>query len=275
MGKTAKREYAIPGEWRNIPSCDERYYVSSDGRVLGANGLLKPVRSKDGYLRCNIAQDGKFRLWLVHRLVAEAFIPNPDNKPEVNHIDGDKSNNNVSNLEWVTREENIRHAHKVLRKMGDKPVLNADTGDIYTSLTEAADAVGLSGAGLISDAIKRNGKAGGFRWKFLVDCSDADILFGKIKGWGRSKQLHDCKSQLNKVIEEVGEIAHEITRNHYDLNAIDQPDELVDALGDSFVTLLILSDILGVDPLDAMSTALEAIKNRKGKTVNGTFVKAE
>ena len=275
MGKTAKREYAIPGEWRNIPSCDERYYVSSDGRVLGANGLLKPVRSKDGYLRCNIAQDGKFRLWLVHRLVAEAFIPNPDNKPEVNHIDGDKANNNVSNLEWVTREENIRHAHKVLRKMGDKPVLNADTGDIYTSLTEAADAVGLSGAGLISDAIKRNGKAGGFRWKFLVDCSDADILFGKIKGWGRSKQLHDCKSQLNKVIEEVGEIAHEITRNHYDLNAIDQPDELVDALGDSFVTLLILSDILGVDPLDAMFTALEAIKNRKGKTVNGTFIKAE
>lgn len=275
MGKTAKREYAIPGEWRNIPSCDERYYVSSDGRVLGANGLLKPVRGKDGYLRCNIAQDGKFRLWLVHRLVAEAFIPNPDNKPEVNHIDGDKANNNVSNLEWVTREENIRHAHKVLRKMGDKPVLNADTGDIYTSLTEAADAVGLSGAGLISDAIKRNGKAGGFRWKFLVDCSDADILFGKIKGWGRSKQLHDCKSQLNKVIEEVGEIAHEITRNHYDLNAIDQPDELVDALGDSFVTLLILSDILGVDPLDAMFTALEAIKNRKGKTVNGTFVKAE
>ena len=275
MGKTAKREYAIPGEWRNIPSCDERYYVSSDGRVLGANGLLKPVRGKDGYLRCNIAQDGKFRLWLVHRLVAEAFIPNPDNKPEVNHIDGDKANNNVSNLEWVTREENIRHAHKVLRKMGDKPVLNADTGDIYTSLTEAADAVGLSGAGLISDAIKRNGKAGGFRWKFLVDCSDADILFGKIKGWGRSKQLHDCKSQLNKVIEEVGEIAHEITRNHYDLNAIEQPDELVDALGDSFVTLLILSDILGVDPLDAMFTALEAIKNRKGKTVNGTFVKAE
>lgn len=93
--------------------------------------------------------------------------------------------------------------------------------------------------------------------------------------WGRNKGLDDPKAQLNKVMEEVGEIAHEITRNNYDLNAIDQPDELVDALGDSFVTLLILSDILGVDPLDAMSTALEAIKDRKGKTVNGTFVKAE
>lgn len=93
--------------------------------------------------------------------------------------------------------------------------------------------------------------------------------------WGRGKGLNDPKAQLNKVIEEIGEIAHEITRNHYDLNAIDQPDELVDALGDSFVTLLILSDILGVDPLDAMSAALEEIKDRKGKTVNGTFVKAE
>ena len=93
--------------------------------------------------------------------------------------------------------------------------------------------------------------------------------------WGRDKGLDDPKAQLNKVIEEIGEIAHEITRNNYDLNAIDQPDELVDALGDSFVTLLILSDILGVAPLDAMSTALEEIKDRKGKTVNGTFVKAE
>lgn len=275
MGKTAKREYAIPGEWRNIPSCDERYYVSSDGRVLGANGLLKPVRGKDGYLRCNIAQDGKFRLWLVHRLVAEAFIPNQDNKPEVNHIDGNKANNNVSNLEWVTREENIRHAHKVLRKMGDKPVLNADTGDIYTSLTEAADAIGLSGAGLISDAIKRNGKAGGFRWKFLVDCSDADILFGKVKGWGRSKQLHDCKSQLNKVIEEVGEIAHEISRNNYDLDALEQPDELVDAIGDALVTVIILADILNLDPIGCLEEAYDAIAERKGETKNGTFVKAE
>lgn len=189
MGKTARRKYAIPGDWRNIPGCDSRYYVSSDGRVLGANGLLHPIRGKDGYLRCNIAQNGKFRLWLVHRLVAEAFIPNPDNKAEVNHIDGDKANNNVSNLEWATREENIQHAHKVLRKMGDKPVLNIDTGDVYISLTEAASAVGLSGAGLISEAIKREGKAGGFRWKLLADCCDVEILFGRVKGWRRIKNV--------------------------------------------------------------------------------------
>lgn len=93
--------------------------------------------------------------------------------------------------------------------------------------------------------------------------------------WGRSKQLHDCKSQLNKVIEEVGEIAHEITRNHYDLESLEQPNELYDALGDTFVTIIILCDILNIDPLAAMEVAYDAIKDRKGKTVDGTFVKEE
>lgn len=93
--------------------------------------------------------------------------------------------------------------------------------------------------------------------------------------WGREKGLHDCKSQLNKVIEEVGEIAHEITRNHYDLEALEQPDELYDAIGDSFVTLIILADILNMDPVACMELAYDAIRDRKGETNNGTFVKGE
>lgn len=98
-----------------------------------------------------------------------------------------------------------------------------------------------------------------------------DTITG-IMQWGRDKGLNDPKAQLNKVIEEVGEIAHEITRNNYVKDG-EQPAELVDALGDSFVTLIILSDILGVRPIDAMQVALEAIKDRKGTTEQGTFVK--
>lgn len=267
MGKTKKRNYKIPGEWRNIPGYDERYYASSDGRVLGANGLLKPVRGKDGYVRVNVAYDGKFKLCLVHRLVAESFIPNPDKKAEVNHINGDKSDNRVGNLEWVTREENIRHAHKILKNMGDKPVVNLDSGDIFASLTEAAEWAGVSGAGLISEAIQRGGKSGGYRWKFLSDCGDADILIGKIIAWGRDKKLNDARAQLNKVIEEVGEIAHEITRNKYG------SPELVDAIGDSLVTIIILSDILGRHPIKCLDSAYQEIKGRSGITQNGTFVK--
>lgn len=93
--------------------------------------------------------------------------------------------------------------------------------------------------------------------------------------WGRNKGLDDPKAQLNKVIEEVGEIAHEISRNNYDLDALEQPDELVDAIGDALVTVIILADILNLDPIGCLAEAYDAIKNRKGKTVHGTFIKGE
>lgn len=93
--------------------------------------------------------------------------------------------------------------------------------------------------------------------------------------WGRNKGLDDPKAQLNKVIEEVGEIAHEITRNHYDLEALEQPDELVDAIGDALVTIIILADILNMDPMACLEEAYMAIANRKGVTEDGTFVKFE
>ena len=93
--------------------------------------------------------------------------------------------------------------------------------------------------------------------------------------WGRDKGLNDPKAQLNKVIEEVGEIAHEITRNHYDLEALEQPDELYDAIGDTLVTIIILADILNMDPMTCLEIAYEAIANRTGETKNGTFVKDE
>ena len=85
--------------------------------------------------------------------------------------------------------------------------------------------------------------------------------------WGREKGLNDPKAQLNKVMEEVGEIAHEITRNNY------ESEELVDAIGDTLVTVIILSDILDIDPIGALQDAYQVIKDRKGKTQNGTFVR--
>ena len=93
--------------------------------------------------------------------------------------------------------------------------------------------------------------------------------------WGRDKGLHDPKAQLNKVIEEVGEIAHEITRNHYDLEALEQPDELADALGDTLVTIIILADILNMDPMACLEEAYMAIANRTGETKDGSFIKTE
>jgi len=101
-------------DWRTvyIDNRATKYYVSENGmiRSLVHNILLQPCLDTDEYPQVGIYIDGKRFNRKVHRLVAEAFIPNPDGKPEINHKDGNKLNNNVSNLEWCTNQENIDHA---------------------------------------------------------------------------------------------------------------------------------------------------------------------
>lgn len=95
-----------------------------------------------------------------------------------------------------------------------------------------------------------------------------DELIDAVLDWGEEHDLHDQKAQLNKVIEEVGEIAHEVSRNQYG-------EDFRDAIGDSLVTIIILAGIAGQDPRRCLSEAYGAIKDRKGITSNGTFVKEE
>ena len=102
----------------------EGYFVSNFGRIINRKGHeLCPYESHKGYLKVGLAYPGgksHTRKKRVHRLVAQAFIPNPDNLPEVNHKDLNKQNNRVDNLEWVTGEENRRHYNNIksMRKDG-------------------------------------------------------------------------------------------------------------------------------------------------------------
>ncbi len=103
-------------EWKPITSLDGKFHVSSLGNVKNAKSgrVLKQRVNKNGYSQVALKPNGRNGgdiCLKVHREVATAFIPNPEGKPTVNHIDGNKLNNQVSNLEWSTQSENIRHAY--------------------------------------------------------------------------------------------------------------------------------------------------------------------
>lgn len=122
----------LPGEtWKDVKDYEGLYQISNKGRVKSlrwAGGkVLKFGNSGFGYFFVNLSKNNKCRNFFVHTLVARAFIPNPENKPEVNHIDGNKKNNCVENLEWVTESENHLHAYKTgLRKRSNSKLSDED-----------------------------------------------------------------------------------------------------------------------------------------------------
>lgn len=114
-------------EWRPVVGFEGKYFVSNLGNVKGivrsgsSGDMLKPIPNKFGYLSVHLYDHPRNKAFLIHRLVATAFIPNPENKRTVNHIDGNKLNNCVSNLEWATYSENHKHAYRIgLKKPSDK-----------------------------------------------------------------------------------------------------------------------------------------------------------
>lgn len=172
----------------------ENYFITTEGEVfslyknnrLNKNGTLRRMKmeiARNGYVRVSLKKNKTNKHFLVHRLVAEAFIPNIGNRPEVNHINGIKTDNRVQNLEWCNHSENIRHRNNVLgfipskhwlgKKGIDHPlskvVLQIKDGcvvQIFNGTLEAERKTGISHGNIISCCCGKRNFAGGYQWKY-------------------------------------------------------------------------------------------------------------
>lgn len=142
-------------EWRDIKGYENLYQVSNKGKVksLGKfidnkygsktfrkEKILKPQNIGKGYLFVGLSKEGIRKLFLVHRLVAQAFLPNPDNLPQCNHLDENKHNNCVNNLSWLTSKENINYGSRTEKCSTQIKCLDLETNKetIFPSINEAA-----------------------------------------------------------------------------------------------------------------------------------------
>lgn len=170
--------------WRDIKGYEGLYQVSSFGRVRsldrldGANRrltgkILKCGTDKDGYLQVTLCKDSTKSTKKIHRLVAQAFVSNSENKPEINHIDEDKANNRVNNLEWSTRKENNNHGTHNERSSRTQsiPIIstNLKTGECreFYGTNECGRQLNLN-PGHINEVLKgKRRQTGGYTFKYL------------------------------------------------------------------------------------------------------------
>ena len=147
------------------------YTVSCDGEVTNSKGqVLKGTITNNGYKIVSLSyKNKKHKRFGVHRLVAETYIPNPDNLPEVNHINENKLDNRVENLEWCTTLDNLKHSHVIEKASIAKftKVRCVTTGETFSSIKEAVDKYNLYHANIVSCCNGRRKTCGGMEWEYI------------------------------------------------------------------------------------------------------------
>ena len=169
--------------WKYIPGYEGAYQISTEGRVRSVDRYdkigrlhkgreLSAVSQMNGYKYVTLYMDGKQNHVLVHRAVAGAFIDNPEKLPEVNHINENKADNSVGNLEWCTHVQNHNYGsgHKRSAEKQGKRVIQYDVGgnvvNVFPSIREAARHIGRGHKDIYNVCRGRRKTSGGYRWEF-------------------------------------------------------------------------------------------------------------
>lgn len=166
----------------------ENYSVNENGVVINTktNHIKAQIKNNRGYLYVNLYNNGKHKKEFVHRIVAKAFIKNPDNKPYINHIDGNPFNNCVHNLEWCTPLENVEHASKTICTMHQytlanlkrqKPIkqINRKTHkllNVFPSIRYASRATGIPSSNIICVLKGRRSHTKGYLWCYVEELNE-------------------------------------------------------------------------------------------------------
>lgn len=178
-------------QWKPITGYEGHYEVSNKGNVKSLkykkHRILKPSEWQ-GYKKIKLVMEGIEKTFKIHRLVAKAFVKNPEDKPMVNHKDGNKGNNIYTNLEWTTNAENIKHAYdnelisikKKMRSAKPKAVLQIDkeTGDVLAKFESAGEAereTGIWGSHIRRACLGELKQSGGYVWEYVESHSTAKV----------------------------------------------------------------------------------------------------
>lgn len=167
-------------EWKPIPGYEGYYELSSTGKVRSVGHTVKSkggarttngrvrrqYQGTNGYMYVNLSVCNKSYRKTVHRLIALAFIPNPGNLPEINHIDGDKTNNNVSNLEWCTHKYNTQHAYDKGLNSNKRRVRCIETGMVFDSTADASAYLGYKSGG-VSNMMRQGKTCKGYHFEYM------------------------------------------------------------------------------------------------------------
>ena len=279
--------------WKPLEGWGSRYEVSNLGSIRSVDTYIKrrnssPFLKKGRVLRTRVSKtNGYVYVYLrnhpdskncrLHRLIASVFVDNPYNKPIIDHIDGDKTNNKSDNLRWCTHSENsnfeksIENLKSSIKKTRSKHlyqkvfVENIKTKQKieFNTVIDAAKFLGTKNS-VISDCIRgiRNSRKG---YKiYLKNMRNKE----NVLQWAKEKGILDKSNPLKqheKTQEEVDELKQALIDNNM--------PEIIDAIGDILVTLIIQAQLNNLDIEDCLEHAYNVIKTRTGKMIDGTFVK--